>query len=166
MCIRDSFFFARYISLRRTHSHLTRRILVGLGGEPEAQLLSADRLTDVVVCETPDDEKTFWTKRFASALRTSAVPTVAQVDAVKAAFVILCGLDAEREPLATPEEVVALACADSANSVLRAVVFALLCEPALCRADAPEPAAAPKGCLLYTSPSPRDATLSRMPSSA
>ena len=24
----------------------------------------------------------------------------------------------------------------------------------------------PKGCLLYTSPSPRDATLSRMPSSA
>ena len=25
---------------------------------------------------------------------------------------------------------------------------------------------APKGCLLYTSPSPRDATLSRMPSSA
>ena len=57
------FFFARYISLRRTHSHLTRRILVGLGGEPEAQLLSADRLTDVVVCETPDDEKTFWTKR-------------------------------------------------------------------------------------------------------
>ena len=27
-------------------------------------------------------------------------------------------------------------------------------------------AAAPSGCLLYTSPSPRDATLSRMPSSA
>ena len=30
----------------------------------------------------------------------------------------------------------------------------------------PEKAADAEGCLLYTSPSPRDATLSRMPSSA
>ena len=29
-----------------------------------------------------------------------------------------------------------------------------------------DPTALPKTCLLYTSPSPRDATLSRMPSSA
>ena len=32
--------------------------------------------------------------------------------------------------------------------------------------DVPEGLDHPKGCLLYTSPSPRDATLSRMPSSA
>ena len=34
------------------------------------------------------------------------------------------------------------------------------------REDGPETHLEKKGCLLYTSPSPRDATLSRMPSSA
>ena len=34
------------------------------------------------------------------------------------------------------------------------------------RAGEPPTAAEPSACLLYTSPSPRDATLSRMPSSA
>ena len=37
---------------------------------------------------------------------------------------------------------------------------------AIARAARGEPAGTPRRCLLYTSPSPRDATLSRMPSSA
>ena len=49
-------------------------------------------------------------------------------------------------------------------------IFATAEEAALCIARSPEGRAAAKlaavGCLLYTSPSPRDATLSRMPSSA
>ena len=36
----------------------------------------------------------------------------------------------------------------------------------LAREDVPDEVAVAYGCLLYTSPSPRDATLSRMPSSA
>ena len=40
-----------------------------------------------------------------------------------------------------------------------------LCE-AICPAQAITIEAEPRDCLLYTSPSPRDATLSRMPSSA
>ena len=36
----------------------------------------------------------------------------------------------------------------------------------VCEPECPEEAIHPDTCLLYTSPSPRDATLSRMPSSA
>ena len=39
-------------------------------------------------------------------------------------------------------------------------------EPVPAEAPASEEVASPKACLLYTSPSPRDGLLSRMPSSA
>ena len=45
-------------------------------------------------------------------------------------------------------------------------VVAVYCEPDKKNVDPIKEFALEKGCLLYTSPSPRDATLSRMPSSA
>eukprot|EP01044_Picomonas_judraskeda_P006402 COSAG03_NODE_636_length_6600_cov_796.513921_1_plen_586_part_10 len=131
----STFLLARYIFTQRTHAHLTRNILRGLGAGPESQLLSSDTVTEVFVCETPQDEQAFWTKRFASALRTSAVPTISQVDQLRSALAIILaiGMPDDAEPMATVEEIVDMACADGSNSVLRAVVFSLLCDPELLR---------------------------------
>ena len=66
------------------------------------------------------------------------------------------------------------------GATITALLISLLCGPAMIRwlkthqaegqpirSDGPETHLAKVGtCLLYTSPSPRDATLSRMPSSA
>ena len=60
--------------------------------------------------------------------------------------------------------------ADAAAGTIRADFASSIEENAVHGSDAPETAATEIayffGCLLYTSPSPRDATLSRMPSSA
>ena len=131
----STFLLARYIFTQRTHAHLTRNILQGLGAGPESQLLSSNTVTEVFVCETPQDEQAFWTKSFASALRTSAVPTISQVDQLRSALAIILaiGMQDDAEPMATVKEIVEMACADGSNSVLRAVVFSLLCDPELLR---------------------------------
>ena len=45
-------------------------------------------------------------------------------------------------------------------------IATLLIDNVVCRHGVPVKLISDRGCLLYTSPSPRDATLSRMPSSA
>ena len=131
----STFLLARYIFTQRTHAHLTRNILRGLGAAPESQLLSSNTVTEVFVCETPQDEQAFWTKSFARALRTSAVPTITQVDQLRSALAIILaiGMHDDVAPMATVKEIVEMACADGSNSVLRAVVFSLLCDPELLR---------------------------------
>ena len=47
------------------------------------------------------------------------------------------------------------------QNILRAIGFEVKLKPLISRSDG-----SAKGCLLYTSPSPRDGLLSRMPSSA
>ena len=88
------------------------------------------------------------------------------------AGMILCGMLSDRLSRHSPERKVALAIAYCLGScLLLSAAFALpagpvqlvlICLGMLIAAGTTGPC----GCLLYTSPSPRDATLSRMPSSA
>lgn len=128
----STFLLARYVHGRRTHAHLERNILLGLGDAPESQLLSSSSVTEVFVCEAPQDEQAFWTKRLSSSLRTSAVPTVSQVEQLQTALAVVLGIAEDgMEAMATIEEIVAMASGDGTNNVLRAAVFALLCDPGL-----------------------------------
>ena len=52
------------------------------------------------------------------------------------------------------------------QNILRAIGFEVKLRPFISRSDGSTKGDWDVGCLLYTSPSPRDATLSRMPSSA
>lgn len=131
----STFLLARHIHSQRAHAHLTRNILLGLAPShqesfSEKQLLSSTAVTEVFVCETPQDEQAFWTGRFASALRTSAVPTVTQVDNLRSSLAVVLAIGADdADPMATVEEIVAMASTEGTNGVLRAVVFAMLCDP-------------------------------------
>eukprot|EP01048_Picozoa_sp_COSAG05_P009910 COSAG05_NODE_841_length_7021_cov_5.980352_7_plen_714_part_01 len=128
----STFLLARHIHARRTHTHLERNILLGLGAAPESQLLSSSSVTEVFVCEEPQDEQAFWTKRLASSLRTSAVPTISQVGQLQTALAVVLGIAEDSvESMATIEEIVAMVSADGTNDVLRAAVFSLLCDPEL-----------------------------------
>jgi hypothetical protein len=151
----STFLLARQLHAAQAHAHTMRGILLGLGANPEQAAAASlkKQVADLHVCEGGVDEVQFWRKRFDATLRTSAVPTAAQWEEMRAAFAALRGLAAPaaaaagsssapggaESPLATTEEMVGMACGEGTNGILRAAAFALLADPALADPAPPPP---------------------------